>query len=68
MPQNLIQAYDSKNDPRPFLANDYVCCEVLQLSDQTPPILLGMTGIHERFDNGPPFGLILMREMPQFYK
>lgn len=68
MPQSLIPAQDSKNDARPFLANEYVCCEVLQISDQFPPIILGMTGIQERFDNGPPLGLISTHEMPQFYK
>lgn len=67
MPQNLIPAQDSKSQ-RPFMANDYVCCEVLQISDQFPPIVLGMTEIQERFDTGPPLGLITIHEMPQFYK
>lgn len=65
MPQNLIPAQDSKLQ-RPFMANDYVCCEVLQISEQF--VILGMTGIQERFDIGPPLGLISIQDMPQFYK
>lgn len=68
MPQNLIPAQDSKISARAYGMNDYVCCEVLQISDQFPSLILGMTGVHERFDNGPPFGLITLHDTPQFYK
>lgn len=63
--QNLIPAIDAKSVTRQFLPNDYVCCEVLQISDE---IFLGMQAIHRRFDKGPPLGLIRISDMPQFYK
>lgn len=67
MPQNQIPAIDAKST-RQFLQNDYVCCEVLEVTDQFPQIFLGMQAIHRRFDNGPPLGLIRVSDLPQFYK
>lgn len=66
--QHLIPAIDSKSASREFLANDLVCCEVLEITDQIPQIVLGMTSVHRRFDNGPPLGLIRIKELPQFYQ
>lgn len=68
MPINQIPAIDSKGISRQFMIQDYVCCEVLEVTDQYPQILLGMQAIHRRFDNGPPLGLIKNNDFPQFYK
>jgi hypothetical protein len=65
----MIPAYDSKsNTTRLFLANDYICCEVLELSEQYPHINLGLQSFHERYDKGPKLGLITSHQMPEFYK
>lgn len=65
--QHLIPALDSKNVARQFVPSDYICCEVLELNTQSQ-LLLGMKGVHERYDDGPPFGLISQLQLPHFYK
>jgi hypothetical protein len=64
---NQIQATDAKNVTRQFTQSDYVCCEVLEIGEH-PQLNLGMRGVNERYDNGPPLGLIAWQQLPVFFK
>lgn len=65
--QNLVPAYDKKGNPKTYNANDYVCCEVLDVSADADRMVLGMKGALT-IDAKAPLGLITAEQMPEYYK
>lgn len=51
-----------------YTVNDYVCCEVLEVTPDAYKLVLGMKGEFPRTDDGPPFGLISTENFPDVYK
>lgn len=64
--QHSIPALDNKSVTRQYAPSDYICCEVLENTQSQ--LTLGMRGVHERYDDGPPLGLITHLQLPHFYK
>lgn len=63
---NTVPVFNKTNDR--YDINDYVCCEVLELSPESQKIILTMKGELPRNGVTPPFGLITTDNFPDVYK
>lgn len=64
---NTVPVFNKINDR--YDVNDYVCCEVLELSPESQKIILTMKGEFPRLDSIlTPFGLITTDNFPEVYK
>ncbi|XP_075213498.1 uncharacterized protein LOC142319753 isoform X2 [Lycorma delicatula] len=64
---NLIPAVDKKNISRPFLINDLVCCEVLEVVADSEKMTCGMKGVHTS-EHRARLGLVHSDDFPESYK
>lgn len=67
MTANLVLPLDKKGNPKPYSVNDYVCCEVLDVSADAERMTLGMKGALT-IDAKAPLGLITTDQLPEYYK
>jgi hypothetical protein len=58
---------NTKENDKPFAIKDFVCCEILEITEQ-PQIILGMLGKFKRTDKGPSLGSISLHQFPMFYQ
>lgn len=63
----MIPAHDKRGNQKPYMNNDYVCCEVLEISADADRMSLGMKGTLT-IDEKAPLGLITPDQMPEYYK
>lgn len=65
---NLIPAMDKKNVTRPFLINDLVCAEVLEVVTSSEKIYAGMKGDTCDPSSRSKLGLIHSEDLPPSYR
>jgi hypothetical protein len=60
---------NTKESDKPFAIKDFVCCEILEITEQ-PQLILGMLGKFKdkRTDHGPQLGSISSQQFPFFYQ
>lgn len=63
----MIPGHDKKGNPKSYGINDFVCCEVLDISIDAERMTLGMKGVLTK-DTTAPLGLISAEQIPDYYR
>ncbi|XP_022193411.2 tetratricopeptide repeat protein 14 homolog isoform X3 [Nilaparvata lugens] len=64
---STIAAVDKKNVSRSFLMNDLVCCEVIEVHEESEKLICGMKGVHAS-EHRARLGLFSPEDFPEAYK
>lgn len=62
-----LPTHDEKGTIKPYAANNFVCCEVLDISVDADRMTLGMKGVLTK-DLSAPLGLITPDQIPDYYR